>query len=236
MRLVTWNCCGGFLAKEPLLDKLTPDIAVIQECLRPKTETGQRLWFGGSKGKGLCVLANKAYRISALPQAPDAPQYVVPVEIRGPTNFVLIAVWAKVSSRYVRGVVRAVELYRDLFQQNDTVVIGDINANKIWDKEHPAGQNYSALVEKLSDLGLISSYHSYHGEAHGEETQATYYHSWKEQKPFHLDYCFIPKAWAKRMSRVDVGTYAEWRESSDHRPLLVELSEKQERLIPSVDV
>jgi endonuclease/exonuclease/phosphatase family metal-dependent hydrolase len=150
------------------------------------------------------------------------------VEVVGPTNFLLIAVWAKRNERspYVEGVVRAVELYRDLFIQYPTVLLGDLNSNARWDAEHAAGLNHSALVSMLSELGLVSSYHHFHSEAHGEEKQATSYFQWKENCPFHIDYCFIPKAWTSRLQSVEVGAYAEWKNYSDHRPLLVELADE----------
>ena len=113
MRLVTWNCCRGpYLKKAPLLDALAPDIAVIQECARPTTETDQCLWFGDNPHQGIAVFTKGSYRIRALPILPEVPKYAIPVEVLGPTNFLLIAVWSKggQASPYVEGVVRAVEL------------------------------------------------------------------------------------------------------------------------------
>jgi endonuclease/exonuclease/phosphatase family metal-dependent hydrolase len=149
-----------------------------------------------------------------------------------PTNFVLIAVWSKGRQKhpYVKGVVRAVELYRDVFLQHWTVLIGDLNSSVIWDSSHPEGLNRSSLVKRLSEFGLVSSYHVFHREAHGQETQPTYYFQWNRQRPYHIDYCFIPKAWSPKLQRVEVGSYMEWKDWSDHRPLLVEISDA----IPSV--
>jgi hypothetical protein len=111
MRLVTWNCCrGSFAKKSPLLDELAPDIAVLQETARPVTETDQCLWFGDNPRSGVAVLASGPYRLRALSPLAEVPLYFIPVEVTGPTNFVLIAVWAK--KPYVEAVVRAVELYR----------------------------------------------------------------------------------------------------------------------------
>jgi len=228
MRLVTWNCCrGAYLRKTPLLDALAPDIAVIQECARPIVANDQCLWFGDNPRQGIAVLANGRYRIRALPPVPEVPRYAIPIEVTGPTNFLLIAVWSKggQDSPYVEGVVRAVELYRNLFTQYRTVLTGDLNSNAIWDDEHPAGLSHSALVKMLSELGLVSSYHFFHREAHGEEKQPTYYFQWKERRPFHIDYCFIPVEWAASLRRVEIGSYAEWKDRSDHRPLLVELAD-----------
>ncbi len=141
-------------------------------------------------------------------------------------NFILIAIWSKADkdNPYVEGVIRAVEIYRNLFKY-PTVLAGDLNSNAIWDAGHATGKSHSHLVGILSDLGLVSSYHHFHREAHGKEKQATYYFQWKEERPFHLDYCFIPAKWAANLRRVEVGSYSDWKESSDHRPLLVEVAE-----------
>jgi exodeoxyribonuclease III len=177
MRLVTWNCCRGPYRKNAsLLDPLAPDIAALQECARPATQTDQCLWFGDNPHQGIAIFAKGPYRIRALPAVAEVPRYAIPVEVIGPTNFVLIAVWSKggQDNPYIEGVVRAVELYRNLFTQYHTVLLGDLNSNAIWDSSHPADLNHSALVKMLSELGLVSSYHFFHREAHGQEKQPTY--------------------------------------------------------------
>jgi hypothetical protein len=179
--------------------------------------------------EGIAVFANGPYRIRALPKVAGVPRYAIPVEAAGLTNFLLIAVWSKggQASPYVEAVVRAVKLYRKLFAQYPTVLAGDLNSNAIWDSNHAADLNHSGLVKMLSELGLVSSYHFFHREAHGEEKQPTYYFQWKKQRPFHIDYCFIPKIWARRVQRVEVGSYTDWKDRSDHRPLLVEIADHQ---------
>ena len=231
MRLVTWNCCRGpYLTKAALLDVFSPDIAVIQECAKPATESSQFRWFGDNPRQGIGVLTRGPYRIRALPQAVNVPLYVIPVRITGPIEFVLLAVWSKGGQEhpYVEGVVRAVEIYHHLFRKYPTVLAGDLNSNAIWDSNHAPGLGHSALVKQLAGLGLVSSYHYFHGEAHGKEKRPTYYFQWNRQRPFHIDYCFIPEIWAPRLSRVEVGSFARWKSSSDHRPLLVELAGLQQ--------
>ena len=138
-----------------------------------------------------------------------------------------MAVWSKGGQkyRYVMGVVKAVQIYRTLFESSPTVLIGDLNSNAIWDTYHPAGLNHSALVSLLSELGLVSSYHHFFGEAQGLETRPTCYLLWKKERPYHIDYCFVPASWASRIERVEIGSYDEWRQHSDHRPLLVDVSD-----------
>jgi len=76
----------------------------------------------------------------------------------------------------------------------------------------------------LAQLGLVSSYHFFHREAHGQEKRPTYYFQWNKRRPFHIDYCFIPKEWAPLLQRVEIGSYAKWKGTSGHRPLLVDIA------------
>jgi hypothetical protein len=230
MRLVTWNCAkGAYGTKAPLLDSLEPDIAVIQECARPELESEQSLWFGDNPRQGLAIRAYGAYQLRALPQL-EVPRYVIPIEVAGPTTFLLFAVWAKGAKdnpgcRYVEGMIRAVREYRSYFSHFPSVLIGDLNSNAIWDSHHPPDSNHSALVDLLDQCGLISSYHAKTGEAHGKETQPTYYMYGHAARPYHIDYCFLPKRWATELRQMEVGSFDAWKGLSDHRPLLVDFNQ-----------
>lgn len=227
MRLLTWNCCrGAFAKKTALIEPLTPDIAVIQECGKPESVSETCLWFGDNPKQGIAVMAKNGYRLRALPVVADVPKFVFPVEVTGPESFLLLVVWSKGKQkfRYVMGVVKAIETYNPLIQSVTTVVMGDLNSNAIWDSWHPKHLNHSALIVALAELGLVSSYHSFFDEAQGAETRPTCYLLWKKERPYHIDYCFLPHTWLPRLRFVQVGTYDEWSQHSDHRPLLVEIS------------
>lgn len=226
MRLVTWYCCrGAFATKAPLLDQLSADVAVIQECARPAEESDTRLWFGDNPRQGIAIVSANGYKLRPQPVLPDIPKYCIPIEVYGPECFILLAVWSKTGQvfRYVRGVVKAVEAYKSSIEKHPTVVMGDTNSNAIWDRQHPKHLNHSALVGLLGSLGIESSYHKFFGEAFGAETRPTCYLYWKEHKPYHIDYCFVPKTWLDRIRLVEVGSYENWKTYSDHRPLLVDL-------------
>ncbi|HJW08314.1 MAG TPA: hypothetical protein VJ483_01695, partial [Holophagaceae bacterium] len=109
------------------------------------------------------------------------------------------------------------------------VFLGDFNSNAIWDHEHPADRNHSAVVARLKSHGLVSAYHHQRQEAHGCENEPTFYLHWNEAKPFHLDYCFLPKTWARRIRNVEVGGFEAWKDHSDHRPLIVDLASPRRR-------
>ena len=111
MRIVSWNSSrGAFEKKIPLVQALRPDLAVVQECARPKDEVPGCLWFGTNPRQGLAVLASDGWRVEVLPARPEVPDYIVPVQVTGPRDFLLLAVWAKRDRvyPYVKAVFRAV--------------------------------------------------------------------------------------------------------------------------------
>ncbi|MEP6781386.1 MAG: endonuclease/exonuclease/phosphatase family protein [Gemmatimonadaceae bacterium] len=222
MNLVTWNCSrGSYEKKGVLLEAFGADIIVLQECAKPPVESESMLWFGDNPRQGILIVVANSYTLRALPTEPDIPKFVIPIEVRGPENFTLFAVWSKGRQkyRYVMGIVRAMEAYRALVETGPTIVIGDFNSNAIFDHYHPKTLNHSALIRLLESLGLVSSYHEFFGEEQGAESRPTCYLLWKQERPYHIDYCFVPKAWMARVRRVEVGDYQSWKQYSDHRPL-----------------
>lgn len=227
MRLVTWNACKGqFANKAHYLDHLHADVAVIQEIAKPVEQQRQVLWFGANPNQGVAVVTRPPFVARQQLQFDGVPRYVVPIEIDGPRPFLLFAVWTlgEAPYPYVCAASKAIDSYESLFSGRDVVMLGDFNSNAIWDKEHPVELNHSAMVSRLDRLGLVSAYHHFKGERHGEETAHTFYLHWHESKKFHIDYCFLPKSWAPNVRAVDVGSFAAWQRASDHRPLLVEVA------------
>jgi endonuclease/exonuclease/phosphatase family metal-dependent hydrolase len=96
--------------------------------------------------------------------------------------------------------------------------MGDFNQNLSFRDD-----NMKTLLEITDALGLVSAYHSFFQEDFGEETRPTHFPHGKGRKSSHLDYCFLPKEWIPMIDRVEVGTYSEWGQISDHVPLIVDL-------------
>lgn len=140
---------------------------------------------------------------------------------RGDLVFNVVAVWpwqTKSSKTAYRQAHEGLSLHGSWVDARATVILGDFNANASF-----KGNNWKELVDLLKPLGLVSAYHCYFTEAFGKETKPTHFHRGKPTSPFHLDYCFLPETWAHRINKVDVGTYADWHERSDHAPLVVDL-------------
>lgn len=100
------------------------------------------------------------------------------------------------------------------------VAAGDFNSNVQWDANR-RGRNHTEVVRLLEGYGLISAYHAHHDERQGEETRPTYYFYRHQDKPFHIDYLFVPKDW--KLGSVEVGSFSEWGYLSDHVPVVGDL-------------
>lgn len=229
MKLITWNCNGGFEKKAEQFFECRPDVAVVQECSEASACAEYRggytgLWFGSNRNKGLAVFCKEGW--VARVRADPAQQWIVPVGISGNVNFTLVAVWAcavRGSRResYVGQIHRSLSSGAEWLSDRRTVFAGDFNSNAVWDRNRNP-DNHSSMVKKLARLGLVSAYHSATGETHGQESQPTFHLYRHADKPYHLDYVFIPKRWRPR-SRVRVGGFDDWSKLSDHYPVVVEL-------------
>ena len=101
-------------------------------------------------------------------------------------------------------------------------MVGDVNSNVRWDK-WDRWWNHSDVVRELGGLGTESAYHHARSVAQGDEPEPTLFLQRNTQKPYHIDYVFLPKAWLDGCS-VRIGDPAEWLELSDHMPVIVEFN------------
>ncbi len=231
LRIVTWNCCRGRAEEKiALLDHFKYDIAVLQECAELPQIVGKQFWRGDSARQGVAVIARGNYSIRTEPELDGVLPYFIPFRVTGPTEFLMFAVWSKNHPRaqYVRSVVRAIRIYQSLIQDSECVIVGDLNTNAFWNASHPRYENHAAMVELLGELGLKSCYHAYRNESHGEETIPSFYLTWNEAKPYHLDFCFAPESWLSEIDEVQLPLFHTRWSRSDHRPLLVSFRNPQD--------
>jgi exodeoxyribonuclease III len=234
MRLVTWNCrVGNFQQKAERIAALTPppDVLVVQEV----ENLDSVLLFGGASQpnfrhrtidsrfpkRGTGVFSYTGAEITSVDEE-NAPFGFQRYEVRlTGLSFNLAAVWTwatKVSADSYRQAHQGLETHGDWLRQRPTVVLGDFNMN-----EAGSGGKWRQLRKLLDSFGLVSAYHTASGESFGAETQHTHFHKGDSQKPFHIDYCFIPSEWSQGIRGVNVPPHAEWRDVSDHVPLIVDL-------------
>jgi exonuclease III len=236
MRLVTWNCQGAFRKKIGALARLAPDIAVVQECEDPQRlvfpaglpAPDAFLWVGTNPWKGLGVFSFGGLELQAGPEYDESIRYFLPVRARGRANFNLVAAWARDDHdplrEYVGSLYRAVDYYLDFIREADALLAGDLNSNRN-ESGPPRIGNYADVVAKLAWERMVSAYHAFFRERHGEERRKTLYLHRDRFKGYHIDYCFIPKPWLPAVRAVKVGRYEEWIKYSDHMPVAVEIDE-----------
>jgi len=216
--------------KRQRLYDLSPDIAIIPECSRTClsrciAEGFAGRWFGNNEKKGLGVLVGNAYRI--VRSGKPCNRWIAPLWISGPTDFLLLAVWAmkvegSLSKSYIGQVYESIVAHPHWFRRNKVVIAGDFNSNKIWDEMRQL-RNHSAVVTQLQKHRIASAYHELFTEKQGEETQPTYFHWRRGENGYHIDYIFLPYDWIPRVTKVEVGAYQTWSKLSDHVPVIVEV-------------
>lgn len=213
------------------LASLAPDVAVIQECETPdrwpQGEYTSAVWHGKNQHKGLAVITFSNWRLDECEQLDPTIEYVLPVHVTGPWTFNLMGVWTKESPikghSYIGQMQHAAHVYGDWLTSEKSTVIGDWNSNTQWDR--PGRNCHAATVAQLAKYEMTSAYHHYYHKAQGDEQHYTCYLTKNAERGFHIDYCFIPVAWTAHLRAVTVGRFDQWRQYSDHCPIIVDFVE-----------
>ncbi len=233
MKIITWNCNMAFRKKANFILKHQPDIIVVPECecpdrLRFSNQTPlptDIIWHGTNINKGLAVLSYSNYRFKLLDIHNPNLKYILPISVIGGSyEFILFAIWANnphdKDGQYVTQVWKAIHYYDSFILNKKTILAGDFNSNSIWDMPRRAG-NHSAVVDKLAQKGIFSTYHQFYQQEQGKEAHPTLFMYRHEDKPYHIDYCFASNDFLEKMVEVEVGLYNDWIHCSDHKPLIV---------------
>ncbi|MBI5721272.1 MAG: hypothetical protein HZC37_26680 [Burkholderiales bacterium] len=229
MRIVAWNCCRGPMAKKlAALESLQPDVAVLSEALEPERESPRALWFPSNASRlGIQVLAfGPDTRLKRLRRVggDDLPNCVVPVRVTGPVSFNLLAVWTWPAPSYTKAFLNGLAACAGALRRAPLVVAGDFNGNPRFDKPNARMKWWTSGFATLHQAGLVSAYHHHEGLAYGRERHATHHFLRKAERPFHIDFCFVPQAWAANGTMsVRVAHGPPWSALSDHFPIVVDV-------------
>lgn len=235
MKILTWNCNGAFRKKFKFLLNFDADIFIIQECEDPslcKDEDYRKfalnsIWIGNNKNKGLGVFAKESIlleKIDCIDEYLDLSiRLFLPIRVNHTFN--LIAVWAHYNNSptfgYIGQLWKFLQCNPDLFE-DDSLLLGDFNSNSRWDV-NDRWWNHSDVVIDLENKGLVSVYHWLNKVNQGEELDKTFFLHKNSNKGYHIDYCFIPTSFLDKVSSFNIGNFDDWKISSDHVPLLLEL-------------
>lgn len=235
MKIITWNCNMAFRNKAAIILAEKPDILVVPECehpgkllFRPGTKKPtDSLWFGSNTNKGLGIFSYSKYRFKVHDCHDENLQMIIPIAVTGGKyDFNLFAIWANnptdPDGQYVEQVWKAIHHYDHLLADKATVLVGDFNSNTIWDRKYRAG-NHSNVVKYLAAKDIHSAYHLQHNQEQGKEEHPTLYLYRHQNKPYHIDYCFISSDLVKKLRSVEIGNYADWIAYSDHVPVITTL-------------
>lgn len=223
LRIITWNCPNRSVDQViRLIEKKRPDILVIQEINEPVINSLNRYgFFQESSNKGVAIATFNGYTLEKYRIDTNEPIFFIPVKISGSILFHMLAVWAQLTPTYAKSIQTALNIYHNFLKSGPSVVLGDFNINSNWD-DHYKKYNLPTMVEEFeSEFDLVSSYHKKMESDQVSEEHPTLYWCWDENKKFHVDYCFVPKTW--KIESVEVGSFEDWKEYSDHRPLIVDI-------------
>lgn len=222
MRIVTWNCCRGDTdAKAKLLSWYAPDITLLQECSRQlSADTEACLWEGAAEKPGVAIVVGAGFTVTRGPRDPMISHSVFPFIVESAQSRLnVVAVWAMPEPNYVAAIQAGLDAYGDFIRSGSTIIAGDFNSGPTL-KASGAAEAHAELCRRLGqDFGLASSFHAATGGVQAVEA-GTYFHKRDKSRPYHIDYCFVPREWASRLL-VRLGGVDEYTES-DHRPIFVE--------------
>ena len=233
MKIITWNCNKVFRRKAEFILNEKPDILIVQECEHPdklqfnfNTPLPKDIyWYGSDHNQGLGIFSYSDYKFKLLDIHNPDFKCILPLSVtNGINDFTLFAISAynpkDKDGQYITQVWKAIHYYDQLLKDNKTILIGDFNSNTIWDKPRREG-NHSAVVEKLKNKNIFSTYHTYFSQEQGKEQHPTFYLYRHLDKPYHIDYCFASVDFIEKLSNVEVGNYKDWSQYSDHSPLIL---------------
>jgi len=236
MKVLTWNCNGGFRNKVQALSSFDCDLYIIQECEDPsrvsrstieyKVFTQNHIWEGDNKNKGLGVFAKKSSVITKkslnLAFGEHRLKWFISFSFENRIDFV--ATWAHRGDtgefRYIGQFYKM--LCNNLDDLKDKVFIGDFNSNKIWDYKRVDG-DHSTCLKILESNGIYSLYHRINNEEQGREQQSTFLLQKKITKPYHIDYIFAPLEFIENTVHFEIMQFDSWIKYSDHVPIIWEI-------------
>lgn len=224
MKIISWNANCKFREKYKEIAKLNGDVYVIQECEDPercqsheyKEFVRNGFWIGDISFKGLLVFSpNPNIRLKFLDWNVRNFRYFLPVRVND--IFTVVGSWA--CKPYIEEFCDFIHSSKSHLT-NDTIIIGDINSNVVFDKEHiKTGKTHSIIVKELKSIGFEDIYHYKTGDEQGKEKVPTFYLYRHLDKAFHIDHCFATPEIIKNFK---IHARWQWLMHSDHLPLEIE--------------
>ena len=209
---------------------LQPDILIIPECENFNlSDQSDSHWIGDNQSKGLGVFTFNGFKIELHKDYTYNYKYMLPLVIsRESESYHVMGVWTKKvgdkkkgHENYIRQFQLSLNHYDAFLNHDNVIVCGDFNSNLIW-KRTGIDNDHQEVLDHLSNKNIHSSYHHFYQEEQGKESFPTYYHYHQQERPFHIDFCFLSQPLMKTLHSVEVGKFDDWMDLSDHVPMTVE--------------
>lgn len=228
MKIVSYNINKCTQKKIDELFKNDADVYVVPEIAREdkiKLPDGYEMkWIGDESfpSKGLGVIWKKGR--GEVPKWYDKTlHYAIPVFV---DDILIVGIWpTKLDKResYTQIAKDILDHYSKQIKENKTIVTGDFNLYLKEEKKNKDA-DLQPINELLKSLGLTSVYHEEKNIAVGQETEATYYHQFKKEQPFFLDYTY---------ANMEIEKYKllDWdKEMSDHVGQIIQIKDSKEEV------
>lgn len=217
MKIATWNVLSG-TSEERASEMSDVDIIAFQETSQTKNNQNC-VWRGdeGSRTKGVSIWSPQFEFSIMAPNASCSPGLAVCFKQTPLGDIQILNLWAKPGPDYYDDLMNSLSAYEQFIERGPTIILGDFNISpRLSGKK----QKFERLMWTLEEkFGLSSAYHKYFNEDFGCETRPTLYHLKKEDRPFHIDFVFLPRALLPRLKSVTVPNFKAFS-ASDHRPVI----------------
>lgn len=235
VRLATWNCRAGGLAKWSALEALEVDVAVLCEASLADPSSTPFLfgstpsWVGAGDPNKAVVIASRG-PLEERPGRRDQGRFTVAAKTEA--GLTVIGIYVNPlprgsGDRCEDEVLATLAAWAEEIRGGDVVVAGDLNIG------HAIGHKtekpwISRAHAAWTDLGLVSAYHHSYDVELGAETHGTHFHQYRAEAGWHIDFVLVPSTRLADLRSVQVGDYATWTAAgatarSDHVPMIIEL-------------
>lgn len=227
LRLFAWNCAGAFHRKANVVVKAAPDIVVLSEVAEPSLQecrgSTSCISIGTAQGRSLAIVSFNGWELEPADVCVPDRLFLPVIARRGDAAVSIVGVCVKACGGYVAPTRRALHALHDFVTAGSTIIAGDFNQTTVLDPKRGPSGRFEGIVDAMKDLGLRSAWHAHHGEEFGHESVPTYFHHWKQEKPWHIDYAFVSAS--IQIAAARLGNFEEIvaTKLSDHVPLEVAL-------------
>ena len=196
MKILTYNIHYSTQTKVDKLLGCDADVMILPEVSCPSKiilpDLYRMEWTGDiDPHKGLGVIWKSNLKAEVPGWFNPKHQYFLPIIIEGK---LIMAAWPTTTGEnkpktYPRIAMEALQEYAPYLKEYPSIISGDMNCF-VGQSGETRQYSISAIFDFLGKMGFVSLYHDNTGELLGKEKTATYYHLFKENSPFFLDYTF----------------------------------------------